>query len=281
MTRSTARPQKAPNLAAILVLTLGLGIALLPFWYMLVTSFKTQTMVFEYPPRLWPQTWTLDNYIRVLFSANFPTYFANSAIAALGTTTLTLLISSMMAYAFARLRFPGKEKLFYALLLGMMVPPVMLIIPQFLVARALNLFNSYQGLILVYVTMNISMQTFLLRGVFEAVPKDLEEAVLLDGGGPWTIFWRVVVPLSWPGLAVVVINSFLYSWEEYAWALVSMQKEAYRTLPIAIANFQGEHLTEWGLVFAATVIALGPVILIFAFFQRYFIQGISTTGMKG
>lgn len=273
--------QRINRTLTYLILALGLGLALLPFWYMLVTSFKAQTMIFEYPPRLWPQSWTLKNYARVLFENNFFNYFKNSVVVAVGTTSLTLLVSSMMAYAFARLRFPGRDKLFSLLLLGMMVPPVMLIIPQFLVARQLDLFNRYMGLILVYTTMNVSMQTFLLRGVFEGVPRDLEEAALIDGGSPWTIFWRIVLPLSGPGLAVVVINSFLYSWEEYAWALVAMQKESVRTLPIAIANFQGEHLTEWGLVFAATIIALIPVLLLFAFFQRYFIQGISTTGMKG
>lgn len=269
------------RLLTYLLLTLGLLLALLPFWYMFVTSFKAQSMVFEYPPRLWPTAWTLRNYIRVLFENNFVNYFKNSVIVALGTTSLTLLVSSMMAYAFARLKFRGREPIFSLLLLGMMVPPVMLIIPQFLVARALDLFNNYAGLILVYVTMNIAMQTFLLRGVFEDVPRDLEEAALIDGAGRGTIFWQVILPLSGPGLAVVAINSFLYSWEEYAWALVSMQKETYRTLPIAIANFQGEHLTEWGLVFAATIVALIPVVLVFAFFQRYFIRGISTTGMKG
>jgi ABC-type glycerol-3-phosphate transport system permease component len=264
-----------------LVLSLGLVLAMLPFWYMFVTSFKGQTMVFEYPPRLWPSVWTATNYYRVLFENNFINYFRNSVIVSIGTTGLTLLVSSMMAYAFARLEFRGREALFSLLLLGMMVPPVMLIIPQFLVARWLDLFNKFYGLVLVYTTMNIAMQTFLLRGVFEDVPRELEEAALMDGAGRWQIFWRIIIPLSGPGLAVVSINAFLYSWEEYAWALVAMQKETVRTLPIAIANFQGEHLTEWGLVFAATIIALIPVILVFAFFQRYFIQGISTTGMKG
>ncbi len=273
--------RKFPMVLTVTLLILGLGVVLLPFWYMLVTSFKGQTMVFEYPPKLWPSSWTLNNYARVLFDNHFANYFKNSVIVALGTTTLTVLVSAMMANAFARMRFPGKELLFSILLLGMMVPPVMLIIPQFLVARTLNLFNNYFGLILVYVTMNLSMQTFLLRGVFEGVPKDLEEAALIDGGGPWTIFWKVVLPLSGPGIAVVIINSFLHSWEEYAWALVSMQKEPFRTLPIAIANFQGEHLTEWGLVFAATMIALIPVLIVFGVFQRYFVQGISTTGLKG
>ncbi|OGO62449.1 MAG: hypothetical protein A2029_08180 [Chloroflexi bacterium RBG_19FT_COMBO_47_9] len=268
------------KLITFVVLALGLGIVLIPFWYMIITSFKPQTMIFELPPQLWPRTWTLNNYIAALGKDHFGRYFLNSAFVALSATFFTVIISSMTAYAFARLHFRGKEALFYLFLVGMMVPPVMLIIPQFMVAKWLNLFN-YSGLILVYITMNISMQTFLLRGVFENVPRDLEEAALIDGGSSWTIFTRIVLPLSIPGLAVVIINTFLYSWEEYAWANVAIKNTSMRTLPIGIALFQSEHLTEWGQVFAASLMALVPVMIIFIIFQRYFIQGISTTGMKG
>jgi multiple sugar transport system permease protein len=268
------------KLLTFIVLALGLGIVLIPFWYMIITSFKPQTMIFELPPQLWPRTWTLNNYIAALGKDHFGRYFLNSAFVALTATFFTVIISSMTAYAFARLHFRGKEALFYLFLLGMMVPPVMLIIPQFMVAKWLSLFN-YSGLILVYITMNIAMQTFLLRGVFENVPRDLEEAALIDGGSSWTIFTRIVLPLSIPGLAVVIINTFLYSWEEYAWANVAIKNTSMRTLPIGIALFQSEHLTEWGQVFAASLMALVPVVIIFIIFQRYFIQGISTTGLKG
>ena len=262
------------------LLIAGLGLVLIPIWYMIITSFKPQTMIFELPPRLWPQTWTLNNYFAALGKDRFGLYFLNSAKVAIASTLLTLLVSSMLAFAFARMRFPGKEALFSLLLLGMTVPPVMLIIPQFLVAKWLNLFN-HAGLILVYITMNLSMQTFLLRGVFEDVPRDLEEAALIDGAGPWSIFRLVILPLSWPGIAVVVINTFLYSWEEFAWANVAIKNTGQRTLPIGIALFQSEHLTEWGQVFAASLVALVPVLVIFILFQRHFVQGISTTGMKG
>ncbi|MGE5378259.1 MAG: carbohydrate ABC transporter permease [Bacteroidota bacterium] len=268
------------SLLRVAILILGLGLVLLPIWYMIITSFKPQTMIFELPPRLWPQTWTLKNYIAALGKDQFGLYFMNSAKVAILSTLLTVLISSMLAFAFARLQFPFKEPLFYLFLLGMMVPPVMLIIPQFLVAKWLSLFN-HTGLILVYTTMNISMQTFLLRGVFENVPVDLEEAARIDGGGTWTIFWRIILPLSLPGLSVVVINTFLYSWEEFAWANVAIKNASQRTLPIGIALFQSEHLTEWGQVFAASLVALVPVLIIFIIFQRHFVQGISTTGLKG
>ena len=263
------------------LLLLGLAAVAVPFWYMLVTSLKPQSFIFEIPPRLWPSQATLDNYAAALSKDSFGLYFLNSLLVAAGSVSLTVLISALLAYAFARLRFSGKEPLFNLLLLGMMIPPVMLIIPQFIIAKQLKLFNSHLGLILVYVTMNLSIQTFLLRGFFEGIPKDLEEAALIDGAGQWTIFSRVVLPLSRPGLAVVTIFTFLYSWDEFPWAHVAIKETSKRTLPIAIALFQSQHLTEWGQVFAASIVALIPVVVVFVIFQRNFIRGVTTTGLKG
>ena len=263
------------------LLLLGAGIVAVPFWYMVVTSLKPQSYIFEIPPRLWPQPATLNNYVVALSKDLFGLYFLNSIVVAVSSTALTVLVSGLLAYAFARLEFPGREALFYVFLVGMMIPPVMLIIPQFIVAKYLHLFNSLLGLIVVYVTMNLSMQTFLLRSFFEGLPRDLEEAALIDGAGRWTIFRRIVLPLSRPGLAVVTIFTFLYSWDEFPWAHVAIKETTRRTLPIAIALFQSEHLTEWGQVFAASIVALIPVVVVFVVFQRYFIRGIATTGLKG
>lgn len=263
------------------LLIAGVGIVFIPFWYMIVTSLKPQSFIFEIPPRLWPQEATLRNYSVALGKDMFGLYFLNSLVVAVATTGLTIFITAMLAYAFARLRFPLKEPLFYLLLLGMMIPPVMLIIPQFIVSKQLGLLDSLGGLVLVYITMNLAMQTFLLRGFFEDIPRELEDAALIDGAGRWTIFWRIIIPLSRPGLAVVTIFTFLYSWDEFPWANVAIKETTRRTLPIAIALFQSEHLTEWGQVFAASIVALIPVVLVFALFQRYFIQGISTSGLKG
>lgn len=263
------------------ILLLGLLFVVIPFLFMLSTSFKTQQFTFEYPPRLIPQQVTLDNYIRALKTDFFFLYFLNSLFVALITTSVTILISAMMAYAFARLDFFGKEFIFYFLLIGLMIPPVMLIIPQFLVAKNLKLLNTLAGLIVVYITMNLSLQTFLLRGFFESIPSELEDAVLIDGGGRWTIFWHIILPLSRPGLATVAIFTFLYSWDEFPWAHVAIQETARRTLPVAIALFQNQHLTQWGQVFAASTVALIPVLIVFVIFQRYFIQGITRSGLKG
>ena len=263
------------------LLILGVLVVAVPFWYMVITSLKPQSYIFEMPPRLWPQEITLRNYTEALGKDSFGLYFVNSLFVAVVSTGLTVLVSALLAYAFARIKFPGSELLFYVFLLGMMIPPVMLIIPQFIIAKYLHLLDSFRGLIVIYVTMNLAMNTFLLRGFFEGIPRDLEEAALMDGAGRWTIFWRIVMPLSRPGLAVVTIFTFLYSWDEFPWAHVAIKETSRRTLPIAIALFQSQHLTEWGQVFAASVVALIPVVIVFAVFQRYFIRGIAATGLKG
>jgi multiple sugar transport system permease protein len=263
------------------LLLLGSGIVAVPFWYMMVTSLKPQSYIFEVPPRLWPAQVTLSNYASALSKDSFGLYFLNSLFVAVAATALTVSVSSLLAYAFARLEFPAKEPLFYLFLVGMMIPPVTLIIPQFIVAKTVGLLDSHLGLILVYVTMNLSMQTFLLRGFFEGIPKDLEEAALIDGAGRGTVFRRIVLPLSRPGIAVVVIFTFLYSWDEFPWAHVAIKETARRTLPIAIALFQAQHLTEWGQVFAASIVALIPVVVVFVAFHRHFIRGIASTGLKG
>jgi len=266
---------------AYALLLAGVGLVIIPFWYMIITSLKPQALIFEFPPRLWPAQVTLKNYIEALSKDLFGLYFLNSLFVAVVSTATTVLVSTLLAYAFARLDFPGKEVLFYIILLGMMIPPVMLIIPQFIIAKHLHLIDKYLGLVAIYVTMNISINTFLLRGYFEGIPRELEESALIDGASQMTIFRRIVLPLSGPGLAVVTIFTFLYSWDEFPWAHVAIKETTRRTLPIAIALFQGQHLTEWGQVFAASLVAVVPVVVVFIIFQRYFIRGIATSGLKG
>ena len=268
------------KLLTYLLLLIGLGFVIIPFLFMVSTAFKPQTYIFEMPPRLIPSEVTLKNFVDAVQKDDFLLYFFNSLLVAVFSTVGTVVVSSMMAYAFARMDFPFKKALFYLLLVGMMVPSVILIVPQFIITKSLGLLSTYPGLILVYITMSISQQMFLLRGFFEGIPKDLEEAALIDGANNMQIFWRIIIPLSKPGLATVTIFTFLYSWDEFPWAHVAIQETSKRTLPIAIALFQSQHLTQWGLVFAASLMALIPVVLVFLIFQKYFVQGISTSGLK-
>jgi len=264
-----------------LILIAFVIVMVLPFVYMVSTSLKPQAQIFDIPPSLFPDNPTFTNFVDLFQIAGFGLYFWNSLYVAILTTAGTLILSSSMAYAFARLKFIAKEFLYYVLLAGMMVPPVMLIIPQFLVAKQLQLLNTHWALILVYVCMTIPMQTFLLRGFFEDLPNEIEEAAILDGASRVRIFYSVMLPLVKPGLAVVAIFTFLYAWDEFPWANVAVNQENLRTLPIALAFFQSQHLTQWGLVFAGAILAVIPVIGLFGFFQRFFVAGVASSGLKG
>ncbi len=268
---------------ALLVLALSIGAVfmMLPFLYMISTSLKGQVYVFEFPPRFIPAQPTLDNFVSAWNANNFGRYFLNSMQVALITTGLQLFFSSTVAYAFARFEFPGKNTLYYILLATLMIPGMMLIIPQFMLAASFKLLNTLTGLVLVYTAAGIAFNTFLLRGFFEQLPRELEEAVLIDGGTHLTIFFRVLIPLSTPALATVAIFTFLGAWDEYIWALTTINEPAKRTLPIAIANLQGAHASDWGLIFAGSLIAVVPVLIVFISLQKYFIKGLTSGAIKG
>jgi len=252
-----------------------------PFLYMLSTSFKPRSLVLDAPLDLFPSTPTLDNYAKALGSENFGHYFLNSAMVAAVSTFLIVLLSSMMAYAFSRLTFPGKRVLLTAIVIGLAIPTMMLIIPQFLLARDLHLLNSLQGLVPFYVGTALGFNTFLLTGFFETIPRELDEAMIVDGAGPWRRYWSLAIPLSRPALATTVIFAFLGTWDEFAWALTVLNDTDVRTLPVAIALFQGQHSTSWGLVFAASMIAILPVLVVYVVFQRFFVAGLTSGAVKG
>jgi multiple sugar transport system permease protein len=252
-----------------------------PFLIMISNAFKANIYVIEYPPSLIPENPSFGNFIKAWTSQNFQLYAGNSTLVAVSSTFFTVLFSAMMAYAFARFHFAGREALFFLLLIVLMVPDLTTIIPRFQVAKLLNLRNSLWGLVVVYVAGSTSMNMFLLRGFFESLPRDLEEAMLIDGGSYLTIFLRLVLPLSTPALATVTIFSFLGHWDEFTWALTAIDDPLKRTLPVAIYSFQGQHGTEWGLVFAGMLIALVPVLAVFIALQRYFVTGLTAGSVKG
>jgi multiple sugar transport system permease protein len=276
----TARPIRWTSLVRHLVLILGAAVMLLPFAYMVGTSFKSQTFVLELPPTFIPTHPTLENYRDALTSNHFARYFFNSAVVALASTAVTVFLSSLLAYAFARFEFPGRDGLFYLMLGTLMVPTLVLLIPQFVLAKDLHLLNSRLGLIVVY-SAAAPFNMLLLRGFFEDIPQDLMDAAVIDGAGAFKTFWDVALPLARPALAAVAIFSFLSSWDEFTWALTSITDDKLYTLPIAIRLFQQQHGTEWGLVFAASTIAVLPTILIFIIFQRQFIHGVMSGAVKG
>lgn len=268
---------------ALRLTTLAFGalVMITPFLYMVSTSFKAQQYVLKIPPQFIPNPATLSNYERVLVRGDFVQYFANSLMVAVTATAISVLLSAMMAYGFARYRFPGREWLFRILLLGLMIPALMLIVPQFILAKWLGLIDTLWGLIVFYVAGNLALNTFLLRGFFEALPQELDDAMQIDGANDWRRFIGLALPLAKPALATATIFTFLATWDEYAWALTSITSPENKTLPIAIALLQGPRGTQWGLVFAASLVAIVPVIIVFLIFQRHFVQGLTAGAVKG
>ncbi len=281
MLATSRSQQRVFNLIIVLALCAGAIIALGPMLYMASTAFKGQSYVQEIPPRFVPENPTLENFQNAFSSRNFGRAFLNSTFVAAGTTVMVTVLSSMMAYAFARYEFRGKNAIFAGLLAMLMIPNVVLLIPQFILARSLGLLNSLPGLILVYSAGGLAFNTFLLRGFFENLPRELEESAVIDGASSFTIFTRIMLPLAAPAVSTVAVFSFLGAWDEYVLALNFLTSDTLRTLPVAIANFQGQHATDWGLVFAGALSAVIPTVLLFIFFQRYFIQGLTTGAMKG
>lgn len=264
-----------------LVAIAGAVVMLYPFLIMVSNSLKQNIYVIEYPPELIPSNPSFGNFVEAWTSNNFQLYFLNSTFVAVVSTVLTVLFSAMTAYAFARFNFPLKEPIFFVLMIVLMVPDLTTIIPRFQVVKSLGLRDSLWGLIVIYVAGSTSLNTFLLRGFFEQLPRELDEAMLMDGGSYLDIFFRLMVPLASPALATVTIFTFMGNWDEFTWALTAIDDPLKRTLPVAIYSFQGQHGTEWGLVFAAMIIALIPVMIVFFSMQKYFVKGLTTGGVKG
>lgn len=262
------------------VLSMVSVVTIAPLVYMVLISFKENAFIISNPADALTGKHTLANYAEVWDTSHMSVYFVNSLVVSIATTVLTVFLGSMMAYAFARFDFPGRRLLMGIVLLELMVPAIMILIPQFLLARDLHVLDSLLGLVLFYVGANLAFNTFLMVGFFRGIPTELDDAMRVDGAGAWRRYWQLILPLSRPALATAAIFSFLGAWDEYVWALTIINDPAHRTLPIGIALFSGAHATDWGLTFAASVIALIPVLVIFLVFQRQFVSGIVSGALK-
>lgn len=198
----------------------------------------------------------------------------------IATVVLTVVLASLAAFAFARFRFPLREPVFYAFLASLAVPAVLLIIPQYLLMTRLHLVNSLNGLVLIYVSQNLPFAIFLLRGFFEAIPRELEESFRVEGAGNLKVLTRLITPLSVPALATVAMFTFNAAWDEFIVALTLINTPAHRTLPIGLALFIGAHTTAWGALFAGSMIATVPSVAVYLVAQRWFRHGISLGGLR-
>ena len=264
-----------------MVVALGAVGMLLPVMWMLSTSLKPSDAILSLPPRLIPAHPTLAPFKAVTEAFPMVRVFFNSVGVAAVTTLGQLVLSSMAGYAFARFRFRGRDTLFFLYLATLMVPFVVTVTPLFIIVRTLGWTNSYAGLIVP--PMFSAFGTFLMRQFFLDLPRELEEAAVIDGASTFTTFVRVIVPLSGPAFATLGIFSFMASWNNFLWPLLIVSDNKFMTLPLALATLQGLYpgQTQWNLVMAGTVISVIPMILVFLFAQRWVIQGITASGLKG
>jgi multiple sugar transport system permease protein len=273
------RRKRWGHFALHLGLILGSVIMLLPFAWMLSTSLKEAAEVFTYPPTWIPKKFAWSNFKEALTSLPFGRFYLNSFIVAICVTALTLLTSSLAAFAFARLRFKGRNTLFLVYLATLMIPFPVLLIPNFIMVRYLGWYDSYAALILPPAFS--AFATFLLRQFFKGIPTELDDAARIDGASSLRIWWQIILPNSTAALAALAIFVFLGNWNEFLWPLVVTNSEEMRTVPVGLNIFQGQFGVKWQLLMAAAVVAMVPVLIVYILAQKWFIKGITISGMGG
>ena len=260
------------------ILIAGALIVLIPFLWMLTTSLKPKRGV-HLPPYLIPSDFIWKNYQLAWNTDNFARFYLNSTIMTIGIVAGQLIFSSLAGYAFARLRFPGRNVLFFLVLATMMIPVYVTLIPSYLLVRDLGWLDSYQGLIVPRLVSAFGI--FLMRQHYLSIPKDLEEAALLDGASRLKIWWSIMVPLSGPAMATLGIFSFLFAWNDFLWPLIVTTSPDMRTVQLGLANFTGRYGTNWTLLMAGAVTATIPALVVFTIGQRWFVRGSVMSGVKG
>lgn len=264
---------------ALALLSLATLVFTVPFIWSLSISLQLPGDVFRWPIELWPDPVTLQNYRRLWTEIPFGRWLFNSASVAVVVTASNLLLDALAGYAFARMQFPGRRILFVLFLATLMVPGHVLLVPQFMLLNAFGLVNTYTGLVAPHVVQVFGI--FLMKQFFESVPVELEEAARIDGCSRFRTFWSVILPISGPALAALAIYTFQGNWNGFLWPVVVTTTSDMFTLPVGMAMFRYEFKVEWTMLMAGSMLIAFPMLVIFLVFQRHFIQGTATTGLKG
>jgi multiple sugar transport system permease protein len=268
------------NLALIYsFLLLLFFITAIPLWWTFITSFKGFQEVFTRPYQLFPETFTLNNFVQIFQMLPFGIYLFNSLYISALVCLGTIVTSSMAGYAFAKLRFWGREIIFIFFLATLMIPKQVVLVPNFILFRTLGLIDNHLTLILTGIFT--AFGTFLMRQFFFGLPKELDEAAIIDGYSYFAIFLKIILPLSKPALVTLFILSLLWSWNEFLFALIFINDPMKRTLTLGLALLRGDLDIQWNLITAATVITVSPIVIAYVAAQRFFIEGIALTGLKG
>ncbi|MCB0182261.1 MAG: carbohydrate ABC transporter permease [Anaerolineae bacterium] len=262
-------------------LLLGALFAGFPVLWMLSSSLKSNTEIFAYPPRLISESFSLDAYRAVLTNPEQLRFFFNSYLISTMVTIFTLIVGILGGYSFSRYKFKFKSHLNVIIIGVQAVPPITLMIPYFGLIVALKLYNTYWALILTYMVFTLPYAIIMMTGYFNTLPRDLDEAVLIDGGTSFVALWRVLVPISLPGIVSVGVYTFMLAWNEFLFALTLTRTNDMRTVPVGIQLLMGQHSYEWNQMMAMSVLGSLPVLILFLIFQRYFIAGMSAGSVKG
>lgn len=267
------------KLAIHVFLLFGIGITVFPFVWMVLTSFKTVGEAMQIPPTFFPKKFLLDAYRQIVTALPFARIYMNTIISTVVTTVVQVAFCSMAAYAFARLEFPFKNAIFVMLLSVLMVPGQIFLIPQYQIVQKLGLLDTIPALFLP--NLFSAFGTFLLRQFFMSLPKELEEAALLDGCNRFQIFGRIMLPLTKPGIVSLVIFTAKFAWNDFMWPLIVNTSTKMMTLGPALSTLQGQYTTKYPMQMAGAVLAVIPIIVLFFIFQRQFIEGVAQSGIKG
>ncbi|MBQ3089961.1 MAG: carbohydrate ABC transporter permease [Oscillospiraceae bacterium] len=252
----------------------------LPILWLLSSSFKSNQSIFAIPPRLVDETFSLDAYIAVLSDEKNLRFFFNSYAIAGIVVLVTLVIALLSAYSFSRFNFPGKKFINTIIISVQAVPPITLLIPYLVMVVKMGIYDSYPALILTYVVFTLPYAILMMTGYMNTLPRELDEAVMIDGGSRFRALWQVLVPSCVPGLVSVGLYTFIQCWNEYLYALTLTKTNAMRTVPIGIASLMGQYAFEWNEIMAMSILGSLPVIIIALFFQKYFIAGMTAGAVK-
>ena len=256
-------------------------VVIFPFYWMTITSFKNEEQMRSLVSMFWPRPLVGENYEQLLSKTDFVKWYGNSATVAISSTLLATAVGTIGAYALARLKFLGRGFLASATLITYLVPPSILFIPLYAQMRNLGLANSLAGLIAAYPSFTVPFVTWLLMGYFESIPEELEEAAMIDGATRFGAFYRVVLPLSAPGVLAAGLYAFTQAWNEFLYALVFITDGKLRTLPVGLASFITGDVYGWGYLMAGAVLTTLPVIAAYIYLQKYMVEGLTAGGVKG
>jgi multiple sugar transport system permease protein/alpha-1,4-digalacturonate transport system permease protein len=270
--------RKGRNLVIWVLLVVGAGVMVFPLYWMFATAIRPRKELFSGEFNLFPSELVWSNFSEAWGKLPFTQFYINSIVIAVIAVVITVFINLLAGYTFAKYEFPGRNILFLLLISTLMIPIQVIMVPEFLIVSQLGWVNTYAGVIAPRAAEAFGI--FMVRQFMVSIPDDLLEAARLDGAGEFKIFWSVVLPLSWPVVAVLTIFTFMWRWNDFAWPLVVLQERSVYTVPLGLNLMKGQFFTDWTGIMSMSLVSIVPMLVVFIFFQRYFIQGIASTGMK-